>query len=145
MEYIIHSAPSLPLHLLAERDERRGLALHDRGTDQAGYLSITRAALHAAPEQTNKSENASPAIWGRRTISDLIEDYLVNANSLLPIVTREELELASDSLLGYTAALVASTKRDCPTDVFHALRQLVNKEVIEQGETSSCLWYSYQC
>lgn len=74
---------------------------------------------------------------GQSIIADLTKDYLENANTLLPIVTRQELEAEADGLLGYTAALVASTRKDTPADVYRALRQLVNQEIVDQGKHSS--------
>ena len=132
MEYIIHSAPSFPLHLLEDRDAHRRITLHDRGEMQAGYLSLTRVAP-PTPDAGNSSDGSLSAAWGRTIIADLIEDYLSNANNLLPIVSREELEANGDGLLGYTAALVAATRTECPVEAFRALRNMVNKEIIEQG------------
>jgi hypothetical protein len=133
MEYILHSAPSLPLHLLADRDARRGITLHDRGETRAGYLSLSRETPRIA-ERGNGADGILSAIWSQTVISDLVDDYFDNANILLPIVSRQELEEDGDGLLRYAAALVAATKLESPVEVFQALRLLVDKEIVEQGE-----------
>jgi hypothetical protein len=140
LNYILHSAPSLPLYLAKEYGATHGISLHRRtNRPGAGFISIERDK--ADDEEASRStflHMIRSSAWAL-TVQKLVEAYFVETAPLLPIVDGRHDFDGEDNLglLEHAMALVASTGKDCPKDVFDALRWTVNTEVERQGERST--------
>ncbi|KAK1922920.1 hypothetical protein DB88DRAFT_511496 [Papiliotrema laurentii] len=147
LNYILHSAPSLPLYLAKEYGATHGISLHRRTNGPgAGFISIERDK--ADDEEASRStflHMIRSSAWAL-TVQKLVEAYFVETAPLLPIVDGRHDFDGEDNLglLEHAMALVASTGKDCPKDVFDALRWTVNTEVERQDVLFDVSRYNIQ-
>ncbi|GFZ44515.1 hypothetical protein JCM24511_02238 [Saitozyma sp. JCM 24511] len=100
-----------------------------------GFILVT---VDAEPEV---HDPATPVLQALRSeswnevVARLVETFLASTSPRIPIVVREEVSEASPLLL-HAMAAVAATRRNCPKEIFAALRSIVRKEMLEQDTTS---------
>jgi hypothetical protein len=137
MSYILHSTPTLPVASLAEYDRQHGYTMYPSPSDtRDGFMLVT---VDAEPFT---HDPAMPVLQGLRTdswnevVTRLAETFLATTSPRIPVVVRDEVSEASPLLL-HAMAAVAAARRNCPKEIFEALRSIVRKEMYEQGECTS--------
>lgn len=133
MSFILHSTPTLPIASLEQYDQTHGYTMYPSPSDSRdGFILVT---VDAEPEV---HDPATPVLQALRSeswnevVARLVETFLASTSPRIPIVVREEVSEASPLLL-HAMAAVAATRRNCPKEIFAALRSIVRKEMLEQG------------
>lgn len=141
MSYIVHSMPTLPLHLLADFDQSHGISMHRRAESSGeGYMLVAPPDYSVPPTGVPSPVPDSMRTEWNQVVARLVEGFLSHVAALLPVVTREELEVEgvqSPQLLRYAMAAVAAARSDCPKEIFDALRHLIKKGLTEEGKCYS--------
>ncbi|WWC90207.1 uncharacterized protein L201_005140 [Kwoniella dendrophila CBS 6074] len=135
--YILHSMPTLPLSYLTEYDEINGLSIVSLPPESSdGYIlatAVIQPSIFSDPPSHVLETTQSPR-W-TEVVETLVETFLAEISSLIPIVTREDMTRATP-ILCHAMAAVAAARRGCPKEIFDCLNHILTQEIQEQDTLS---------
>ncbi|ORY27489.1 hypothetical protein BCR39DRAFT_538261 [Naematelia encephala] len=135
LSYILHSAPTVPLSSLAPFASSHGYTIRSQSQGEGFIECSTDARMIAIQDPDEPILTAlRSSSWGE-VVSRLVERFLVDIAPLLPIVTREQVPSAGPTLL-HAMAAVASSRRNCPREIFDTLRFILRRDLAEQDTLS---------
>ncbi|KAK8844790.1 hypothetical protein IAR55_006640 [Kwoniella newhampshirensis] len=138
MSYILHSTPTLPISCLTEYDKHRHISMHITSPDSGdGFMLVSSETnLSSSSEAPSHALEALRSPSWNEVVNRLVETYLVHVSPLMPILLREEMGEASQSMI-HAMAAVAAARSNCPKPIFDCLRLIVKQEMHEQDTMSN--------
>lgn len=133
LSFILHSAPTIPIGRLVDYDHAHGYTISDRTSPSCVAVTLDPSTLPISNNDAAMLRSLRAVSWDE-VVSRLVEVFLAQVAPTMPIICRQEVTDAGPTLR-HAMAAVAAARKACPREVFVALRYILRRDIVAQGES----------